>query len=187
MTSLLFAPAFVLAHSVVSPSQTATSKYENFSLSVPTERDVPTIGITLAIPDGLDHVTPVVKAGWMIKTTKDSEGKVTEISWTGGSVPAGQKDFFVFSARTPATSTTLVWKAYQTYRGGEVVAWDRDPSKPDEGKTKVDYPYSKTEVATETSSPKSSSNSTPTVMATAALAISICALVLAMQKRGHEH
>jgi hypothetical protein len=50
--------------------------------------------------------------------------RVSEISWTGGNIPAGQRDEFLFSAQAPASSTTIPWKAYQTYADGSVVAWD---------------------------------------------------------------
>lgn len=141
----------VSAHSTVSPSQVPDSKYETFTLSVPTERDVPTIGVRLLIPEGLERVTPFVKAGWSIEVKKAQNGeepKVTEIIWTNGAIPAGQKDVFEFTARTPQEAATLIWKAYQTYEGGEVVAWDRDPKQPNEDEVdgKVKNPYSVTEV-----------------------------------------
>lgn len=183
----LLLPRAALAHSVVSPAQTSTSKYENFSLSVPTEKDVPTVGMRLEVSTELDYVTPVVKPGWAIKVTKDAAGKVTQIAWTGGSIPAGQKDFFQFSARTPATSTTLVWKAYQTYRDGTVVAWDRDPSKPEPGKEKAENPYSMTEVKSDAPVQKQSfDNATPTI-SFLSFVLSVVALAIALQNRKHEH
>ena len=51
---------------------------------------------------------------------------VTEIIWSGGYIPAGQRDDFVFSAKVPTVATTLRWKAYQTYADGSIVSWDQD-------------------------------------------------------------
>ncbi len=143
--SVAFAfPNFAFAHSTVSPSQTIPSKYETFSLSVPTEKDAPTLGVRLLIPASLDRVTPFVKPGWNIDIKKEGE-KVTEIEWTGGAIPTGQKDVFQFTARTPKEGTTLIWKAYQTYEGGEIVAWDRDPKVANKD-AEVKNPYSTTSV-----------------------------------------
>jgi hypothetical protein len=50
--------------------------------------------------------------------------EVKELIWMNGSIPVGQRDDFVFSAQAPADESTLVWKAYQTYADGTVVAWD---------------------------------------------------------------
>ncbi len=147
--TLVFSFAFTaFAHSTVSPSQVGTSKYENFSLSVPTEKELPTTGIHLVIPPEISKVTPFVKAGWRINISKDATGKVTAVEWSGGSVPAGQKDIFQFTAVTPKEEATLVWKVHQTYQDGTVVAWDQDPKgshEHEEGK-EVKNPYSVTEV-----------------------------------------
>ncbi|MBI2109318.1 MAG: DUF1775 domain-containing protein [Parcubacteria group bacterium] len=156
VTLFVFYSPTVFAHSTVTPSQVPASKYETFNLSVPTERDVPTEGVRLIIPEKLERVTPFVKSGWDIEVKTKQEGDktiVTEIEWTGGAIPAGQKDVFQFTARTPQEDTTLIWKAYQTYARGEVVAWDRDPQKPneDEKDGKVKNPYSTTEVVADTS------------------------------------
>src|ERR1700741_506950 len=105
VTALFFGAFFILgtaavfAHAVVSPAATITSKYETFSLSVPTEKDIPTVGVRLLIPDALDRVTPFVKSGWTITVKKDPANpeKITEINWTGGMIPAGQKDAFSFT------------------------------------------------------------------------------------------
>ncbi len=166
--------SLVSAHSTVSPSQSTTQKYENFTLSVPTEKEVPTVGVRVLIPETLDRVTPFVKSGWTINITKAGE-KVTQIEWTGGTIPAGQKDVFLFTARTPAEDTTLIWKVYQTYQGGEVVAWDQDPKSAEE----VSKPYSTTEVKIDSASTvdsRPSRDKYQIAIAWAAIAISLVAL-----------
>lgn len=165
-------PGIALAHSTVTPSQTVPSKYENFSVSVPTEKDVPTVGVRLVMPDGVDRFSPFVKPGWKINVTKDVADKVTQVEWTGGTIPAGQKDVFLFTARTAPEDTTLIWKVYQTYQDGEIVAWDQPPSSSGEVKT----PYSVTEVKATTASSTESSTKTQDRLP---LVISIVALVIA--------
>lgn len=167
-TLFLLTPGLASAHASISPSQSSPSKYETFSLSVPVERSVPTTGIRIVIPDNVDRVTPVVKPGWKIRIVK-VEDKVTEIIWSGGSIPVGQKDFFQFTARTPGEDATLIWKAYQTYQGGEIVAWDDIPHVEEHSDTPT-FPYSTTEVRLVTEEPDLSSK--------LPLTISVIALLL---------
>lgn len=125
----------VFAHVVVKPNQVGVGERLNFVVGVPTEEDNPTVGLRLVIPEGLESVRPNVKPGWTITLKKESSGedtKVTEIVWTGGSIPPDQRDEFVFSAKAPATQITLVWKAYQTYKDGDVVSWDASPASVEE-------------------------------------------------------
>jgi uncharacterized protein YcnI len=148
----------VSAHVVVKPSEVGMGARTNFVVSVPTEEDIPTVGLRLVIPEGVQSVRPNVKPGWTITLKKEGSGedvKVIEIVWTGGVIPPDQRDEFIFSAQAPAEETTLVWKAYQTYRDGDVVSWDASAetiSKYEESGTPVDddhsgpRPYSQTKI-----------------------------------------
>lgn len=148
LTLLSVSPA--LAHVVVRPNQVGVGERVNFVVSVPTEEDDPTVQMRLVIPEGLQSVRPNVKPGWSIQLKKTSEGedaKVAEITWSGGRIPAEQRDEFVFSAQAPKETTTLAWKAYQTYDDGDVVAWENDP--------KVVEEYTKNKQATASGSQNS--------------------------------
>jgi uncharacterized protein YcnI len=119
-----------LAHVVVRPAEVGAAARTNFTVSVPTEEDNPTVGVRLILPEGLSSVRPNVKSGWSIELKKSGEGgeaKVTEIVWTGGSIPPEQRDEFVFGAQAPAQAGNLVWKAYQTYQDGDIIYWEADP------------------------------------------------------------
>lgn len=159
-TSLLLASQ-ASAHATIKPSTAGIGKFQSFTLSAPSEKSVSTIGLRLVLPDGLNHITPNVKPGWKINIKKqgagkiiDDHGKITEeqkiveITWTGGNIPAGMRDDFLFSAQVPSQPTTLNWKVYQTYANGTVVAWDKDPSAPKDetGDFSKSGPYSKTEI-----------------------------------------
>lgn len=144
----------VSAHVGVGPADVKTGAYQTFTVSVPTERDNPTVQVKLEIPMGLTSVTPTVKPGWTIQTEKHEEGKeimITAITWTGGEIAPGYRDEFTFRAKTPSGPTDLQWKAYQTYKGGVVVSWDQQPSTQDSetGKAEEDAttgPFSVTRV-----------------------------------------
>lgn len=129
MLLFLISSTPTLAHVVVKPSEVGAAARVNFVVSVPTEENFPTTEVRLIIPEGLQSVRPNVKPGWNIRLVKDAsdEAKIKEIVWSGGSIPAEQRDEFVFSAQAPAKTGELIWKAYQTYQAGDVVAWDADP------------------------------------------------------------
>lgn len=175
----------VSAHVVVRPAEVETAAFQTFTTSVPNELEQPTVKVRVVMPDGVGRVSPTVKPGWTIDTVKSGEGEdadVKEVTWSGGSIPAGQRDDFTFSAQAPETETILQWKAYQTYADGTEVAWDQAPSNGGhgDGATK---PFSETEVVSElaaaaTSDEKPENASSPT--ATTALALSVAALLVAV-------
>jgi len=120
----LVSPTF--AHIIVYPSQVGIAKTQVFDISVPTEKDIPTVGLKLLIPQGLQDVLPNIQQGWTIQVVQNG-GTVTEIDWTNGSIPPNERNDFYFQAQVPPTPTTLAWKAYQTYQDGTVVSWDVNP------------------------------------------------------------
>lgn len=167
------------AHAIVSPSQAGVASYTTFSLGVPSEKPQATVAVRLLIPSGVLDVTPNVKQGWKVSVKKDSNANVTEIDWTGGSIPAGERDDFVFRAQVPATPMTLEWKAYQTYADGTIVSWDQEPvansADDDSGTT---GPYSQTEVVDDlTPKPAPSGDTFALDVALAALALAVVGLV----------
>lgn len=147
--TLIFVPQ-TFAHVTVKPAQIGVGERTNFVVSVPTEEDVPTTQVRLVIPEGMKSVRPNVAPGWNIQVIKTGEGeaqRVSEVIWSGGSIPADQRNEFVFSAQAPSNETELSWKAYQTYANGVVVAWDTDPKTiSDTHDENAPKPYSVTKV-----------------------------------------
>jgi uncharacterized protein YcnI len=182
------------AHVVVNPKEVGVGKRLNFVVSVPTEENVPTISVRLLIPEGMASVRPNVKPSWNIQLKKEGTGedaKVVEIIWSGGKIPAEQRDEFVFSAQAPAAATTLVWKAYQTYANGTIVAWDADPKTIPAGEHNHSElkPWSETKVINDlVTSPSPSpeaaeSSDSGSWQSILALVLSVAALAVAFQSR----
>lgn len=173
------------AHVIVKPASAGVGSYQTFDMGVPVEKDVPTVGVRLLVPAGVESVTPNAKPGWTITVTKDGTGEgaqATEIDWTGGSIPAGERDDFLFSAKVPAQAATLQWKAYQTYRNGSVVAWDRPPAA-EAGGTDAG-PYSTTQVVDDLSAPPASGSARSAwAVGIALAALALSALSLARSRR----
>ncbi len=185
-------PAF--AHVVVSPKQAGVASYQTFTLGVPNERDVPTVALRLVIPEGVSSVSPNVKPGWTIDSKKENgsaEGAtVTEITWTGGLIPSGQRDDFLFSAQVPANEATLAWKVYQTYEDGTVVSWDQKPTQGEgDDDLATSGPYAETAVSNDlapVAKPEVGSVTDTKAIALAMVALLFGLISIAMQvkKRG---
>jgi uncharacterized protein YcnI len=129
----------VYAHVKVEPSEAIAGKNQIFTITVPTEKDIPTSSIALTIPEGVTNVTPYAKAGWEVIITE------TQIMWTGGSILRDLKDEFRFSAKVNTITEKLIWKAYQSYADGSVVSWDQEPGSVGEHGDES-TPYSQTAV-----------------------------------------
>ena len=128
VASILFSSIPAFAHVIVYPHQTGIAQTQDFTVSVPNERDNPVVSVRLLIPKGLSDVSPNAIQGWTIsiKSKGSGDADVSEIDWKG-LIPVGQREEFIFQAQVPPTPMTLAWKAYQTYSDGTVVSWDVDP------------------------------------------------------------
>ncbi len=159
--SIIFSPLLANAHVTVKPAVVGAAAFQTFTVGVPNEKDIPTTAVRLVIPEGLHHVMPNVKSGWKIEVKKEKTGaqvtdeegntideeRVSEIVWSGGSVPVGQREEFAFSAQVPAEESVIAWRAYQTYAGGTVVSWDQEGVHDHDFKYPDNTgPYSKTTV-----------------------------------------
>jgi periplasmic copper chaperone A len=135
VTAALLAPS-AAAHVTLNPDAVPADSFSRFAVRVPTERGVPTVKVTLRIPEGLTFVSFQPKPGWtrtvqMVKLAKPitMEGEtVTErvgtVTWSGGSIGPGEFDEFGLSAHVPNTpGRELVFPAVQTYANREVVRW----------------------------------------------------------------
>ncbi|MFC3834235.1 DUF1775 domain-containing protein [Deinococcus rufus] len=109
-------------------TESAAGKSEVYRLNVPTEKDIATTEIRLVVPSGVAISRFQVLPGFTRTVTKNADGLVTEVVWTGSIAPMEYARFF-FQATNPAAPGTLVWKVYQTYSDGSVVRWDdTDPA-----------------------------------------------------------
>jgi uncharacterized protein YcnI len=104
-------------------SESAAGKSETYRLNVPVEKDVATTQVRLVVPAGVAISRFQVMPGFSRTLTKNAEGLVTEVVWKGNIAPMEYARFF-FQARNPEAAGELVWKIYQTYADGSVVAWD---------------------------------------------------------------
>src|SRR5579863_3596032 len=99
ISSLFFLAFPVFAHVIVYPHQVGIAVTQDFTVSVPNERNNPVTSVRLLIPKGLLAVAPNTTQGWTITTKANGSGDnatVTEIDWSNGSIPVGQREEFIF-------------------------------------------------------------------------------------------
>jgi len=115
------------AHAIVSPAAALDKKLQQFTLSVPTEKEnLTTTEIELTVPSGfaIDSFEPP-PAGWKMNvqaTGSGEEAVVQKVTWTGGHVPTDLDAVFRFNASTSGAKT-YTFNVRQTYSDGSVVDW----------------------------------------------------------------
>src|SRR5918912_435000 len=109
------------AHAIVSPPIALSKKLQQFTLSVPTEKEgATTTQIELSVPDGfaIDSFEPA--GGWRQKVQATGSGEnafVRKVTWTGGRVATGEDAVFHFNASTTGAKT-YTFHVRQTYSDG---------------------------------------------------------------------
>ncbi|REE94777.1 YcnI family protein [Thermomonospora umbrina] len=132
-----------LAHVTVNPRTAEQGSWSKVSFRVPNERDdASTTKVVIELP--ADHPIASVSVrptpGWTVKADetrlavplKVHDGEittaVTKITWSGGRIGPGEfQEFDVSLGPLPTDTGQLVFKADQTYSGGEVVHWNEEP------------------------------------------------------------
>ncbi len=109
-------------HPVLRPGESRPAELQQYTLTVPTEREVPTSEIVLKVPTGITFFLVEEVPGWERRIVKRN-GLVDEVHWTGGEIPPDSYAVFHFIARNPVQEGDLVWRVLQQYAGGEVVRW----------------------------------------------------------------
>ncbi len=116
------------AHAIVSPPVAKAKALQQFTLSVPTEKEnLTTSKIELVVPQGfaIDSFEPPPN-GWKQQVQSTGSGDqavVQKVTWTGGSIPTGLDAVFRFNASTNG-SKTYTFDVRQTYSDGSLVDWN---------------------------------------------------------------
>lgn len=140
----------VFAHVTVNPKETVPG-YTVFTFRVPNEKEVATTQVRVVVPDGVEMSSVMPVSGWEYRFTREQAaeepqgfrlipqvradhgdeetGRITEITWFGGTIHEGEFMDFPVSAKYDGQPGKLAWKAYQSYADGEVVPWDGSNDK----------------------------------------------------------
>jgi uncharacterized protein YcnI len=116
-----------LAHVQVLPGSVPAGEATEFTIRVPTERDVPTTRVRVEFPS---QVTVFSFAdpppGWRLTPLRRPDGSVRGVVYSGGRIPVGRyADFRMLG--TPFEEGLATWPARQTYADGQVKPWTGPP------------------------------------------------------------
>jgi uncharacterized protein YcnI len=117
------------AHVTVQPTEVPAGSYQVFTVRVPTEKEIATTSVKLAIPDGVSVSRIEPKPEWTYEIEKNADNKFVSVTWkaTGKGLGATEFGDFRVQGKVADDAKELVWKAYQTYSDGEVVEWTGAP------------------------------------------------------------
>ncbi|GGM44184.1 YcnI family protein [Dactylosporangium sucinum] len=145
-TAALAFPAVASAHVTVNPNTAVQGGYAKVTFRVPNERDdASTVKLEIAIPTDKAIASVSLKPvqGWtavaekskLATPIKSHDGEITEavskITWTAdpaSAIKPGTFQEFDVSLGPLPEADQIVFKALQTYSGGEVVRWIDEPS-----------------------------------------------------------
>jgi periplasmic copper chaperone A len=135
-------PAAASAHVTLQPPSAPAGGFTRLDVRVPNERDdAGTVKVDVQLPQPSPFVSYEPRPGWKVTLKRvkldepvDVEGfeideGVSQVTWTGdgkrGIIAPGQFVDFGLSLRMPEgkAGDKLVFKALQTYEGGEIVRW----------------------------------------------------------------
>ena len=115
-------PSVARAHVTVWPRTASHGAYERYVVRVPNEKDVATTRVEIRFPAEVRISSFLDVAGWKLEVLTDSAGKITGAVWTGN-LPPKRFVEFPFVAVNPKEGARVVWPAFQTYEGNQVVEW----------------------------------------------------------------
>lgn len=169
------------AHVVVSPENVPADSFEKLTVSVPTEKEIPTTEVRVEVPEGFTvfGVQPV--PGWDYELEEDG-GVITEIPWSGGEIRPQEFQEFVVQTETPEKSGSFSWKAFQTYEDGSVVEWAGPPAA-EEPASVVEVVSGGARAGESGPAGQSAGSGFTTVAAYGGLVLGALALVVALRRR----
>jgi uncharacterized protein YcnI len=119
------------AHAIVSPAVGPAGKLQQYTLSVPTEKEgATTTRIELNVPDGFAIDSYEAEPGWkrvVSATGSGEEAVVHKVTWSGGKVPTDEDAVFRFNA-SATKAQDYKFTVRQTYSNGSVVDWSGSES-----------------------------------------------------------
>ena len=123
---LLCAPSVSAAHVSITPRQSNHGATERYTVRIPTEGKVATVGADIEIPPGVIVETLQAPAGWKHDVVRKDD-RIVSITWHAN-VPPGEFIEVGFVARNPRESAQIVWTLRQRFADGTVTDWTKGPN-----------------------------------------------------------
>ena len=112
---VLAAPA--TAHVTVAPAFIAAYDTQKLVFAAPNERDTPMTGFSVTVPEGFEIVDAGHQTDWHPVVLG------SKVTWSGGSLPAGEEATFTLALKGPASPGAVQLSGDQLYASGDVVHW----------------------------------------------------------------
>lgn len=110
-----------LAHVTIAPGESKLGASERYTVRVPTEGQVATVGVDLEVPEGVTVSNVLASGGWTSEV-KRTGNRIVAITWKVN-IPAAHYAELVFNARNPKEGTTIAWKVKQRFEDGTARDW----------------------------------------------------------------
>jgi len=111
------------AHITVWPRESVVATNELYTVRVPNEKELPTVQVRLEFPPEVRVSRFVVAPGWQRQVEKDSSGRISAVTWSGGQIAADEVGLFQLQGLNGPATGDVTWRAIQTYADGSVVSW----------------------------------------------------------------
>lgn len=133
--AMLAGAAPASAHVDVLPVTVVKGEATEFTVRVPTERDIPTTRLRIDVPEQITvYSLGETPRGWTATAIRGGDGRIQSVVFSGGRIAPEQYADFMFLG-TPFGEGEAVWAARQTYIDGKVKPWTGAPDAGEAGET----------------------------------------------------
>lgn len=113
--------ALVGAHVTIAPGESKLGASERYTVRVPTEGQVATVGVDLDVPEGVTVSNILASGGWTSEVRREGN-RIVAVAWKVN-IPAAHFGELVFNARNPKEGAAIVWKVKQLFADGTARDW----------------------------------------------------------------
>jgi uncharacterized protein YcnI len=118
-------PAIVHAHVTISPRESMHGATERYTVRIPTEGEVATVGVELEVPEGVIVEVLQTPVGWTYELSR-ADDRIVSIKWQVDVKPHEYLEVG-FVARNPRRGSEIVWMLKQIFADGTVTDWTNGP------------------------------------------------------------
>ena len=130
VAAVLAAAAPASAHVDVLPAKVEQNTATEFTVRVPTERNVPTTAVEVRFPAKITVFSFQPTPGWTRTVLRKADDTVIGVRYTGGRIGVGEYQDFTFLGTPFGSPGPTAWQARQTYADGKVKPWVGRPRRP---------------------------------------------------------
>ena len=124
--AVLLTPMTGYAHVSITPRQSTAGATEKYTIRIPTEGKVATVGADIEFPAGVIVETIQAPAGWKYEL-KRQDDRISAMA-IQADVKPGEFIEVAFVARNPRTGARIVWTLRQRFADGTSTDWTTGPN-----------------------------------------------------------